>query len=70
MDCDARRYLWELHRAADAIATFTSGLDVRTVAATEMIHSAVARKFEIIGESFETALEARPGSGPPYSRRA
>jgi uncharacterized protein with HEPN domain len=48
---DARSYLWDIQRAADAILKFTAGLDVETYAETEVVHSAVERKFEIIGEA-------------------
>ena len=51
MHRDARAYLWDIQKAADAILTFTAGLDAQTYAETEVVHSAVERKFEIIGEA-------------------
>jgi len=48
---DARAYLWDIQNAADAILMFVAGLDARTYAETEIVHSAVERKFEIIGEA-------------------
>jgi uncharacterized protein with HEPN domain len=48
---DARAYLWDARHAADAILGFIAGLDVHTYATTEVVHSAVERKFEIIGEA-------------------
>jgi uncharacterized protein with HEPN domain len=48
---DARSHLWDVQQAADAIIGFIAGLDVRTYAETEVVHSAVERKFEIIGEA-------------------
>jgi uncharacterized protein with HEPN domain len=51
MQRDARAFLWDIQQAADAIQRFVAGLDVRTYAETELVHSAVERKFEIIGEA-------------------
>jgi uncharacterized protein with HEPN domain len=51
MPRDSRSYLWDVRQAADAILGFTAGLDVQTYAETEIVHSAVERKFEIIGEA-------------------
>jgi uncharacterized protein with HEPN domain len=60
MQRDARSYLWDIQRAADAIVKFIAGLDAETYAATEVIHSAVERKFEIIGEAFSQLLKLDP----------
>ncbi len=51
MHRDARSYLWDIQRAGDAIPIFTTGLDMEAYAETEVVHSAVERKFEIIGEA-------------------
>jgi uncharacterized protein with HEPN domain len=51
MQRDARAFLWDIQQAADAILRFIAGLDIRTYAETELVHSAVERKFEIIGEA-------------------
>ena len=51
MPRDSRSYLWDVRQAADAILGFIAGLDVQTYAETEIVHSAVERKFEIIGEA-------------------
>ncbi len=47
---DVRSYRWDAQQAADAIQNFIAGLEVQTDAKTEVVHSAVERKFEIIGE--------------------
>jgi uncharacterized protein with HEPN domain len=47
---DPRSYLWDVLDAAKAIANFVSDLDAETYEASELVHSAVERKFEIIGE--------------------
>jgi uncharacterized protein with HEPN domain len=57
---DARAYLWDVQHAADAILRFVAGLDVQTYAATEVVHSAVERKFEIIGEALSQLSKLDP----------
>lgn len=65
MQRDPRAYLWDVREAAQAIQTFVAGLDATAYAATPLVHSAVERKFEIIGESLsqlaklDAALAAR-----------
>lgn len=51
MPPDARTYLWHILSASDAIARFVEGMDADRYAASEMVYSAVERKFEIIGEA-------------------
>ena len=51
MERDPRAYLWEVPQAAEAILTFTAGLDFAAYAQSELVRSAVERKFEIIGEA-------------------
>jgi uncharacterized protein with HEPN domain len=70
MPHDVRAYLWDIQSAADAIEQFTAGLDMQAYVATELVQSAVERKFEIIGEAMghlsklDPALAARiPDSG-------
>jgi uncharacterized protein with HEPN domain len=57
---DARAHLWDVQQAADAILRFIAGLDVQTYAATEVVHSAVERKFEIIGEALSQLSKLDP----------
>jgi len=51
MERDPRAYLWEVQQAAKAILEFTKGLDFAAYAQSNLIQSAVERKFEIIGEA-------------------
>ena len=58
MHHDARNYLFDVCDAADAILAFTSGVDFVGYAASPLIHSAVERKFEIIGEALKRLSKA------------
>lgn len=51
MQRDPRAYLWDVREAAKAILDFVAGLDASLYANTPIVHSAVERKFEIIGEA-------------------
>ena len=64
MQRDARSYLWDVQQAAGAIIGFIAGLDVRTYAETEVVHSAVERKFEIIGEALSQLPKLDPVGTP------
>jgi uncharacterized protein with HEPN domain len=57
---DARAFLWDVQQAADTILRFISGLDVRSYAEAELVHSAVERKFEIIGEALSQITKLDP----------
>ena len=57
---DAQTYLWDIHNAADAILRFVAGLDVQAFAETEVVHAAVERKFEIIGEAMSQLAKLDP----------
>jgi uncharacterized protein with HEPN domain len=60
MDRDARSYLWDIQDAANAIGRFTSGLNAGTFAENEVVHAAVERKFEIIGEALNQPSKLDP----------
>ncbi len=60
MQRDARAYLWDVLSAADAIHRFVAGVDASTYSEAEVIHSAVERKFEIIGEALGQLLKLDP----------
>lgn len=60
MPRDARAYLWDVARAAEAIEQFVAGLDVESYAASELVHSAVERKFEVIGEALGQLAKLDP----------
>jgi uncharacterized protein with HEPN domain len=57
---DSRSYLWNVLHSAKAIAGFVSGVDVETYETSEIVHSAVERKFEIIGEALNLLAKADP----------
>lgn len=58
MQRDPRTWLWDVREAAQAIASFVVGLDVNTYAQSELVHSAVERKFEVIGEALNQLSKA------------
>ncbi len=60
MQHDSRAYLWDVRQAADAILDFVAGLDLKTYAETRVIHSAVERQFQIIGEALNQLSKGDP----------
>lgn len=48
---DPRAFLWDALSAAEAIQGFVLACDAQQYANDEMRHSAVERKFEVIGEA-------------------
>lgn len=48
---DPRSLLWDIAEAAAAIDGFIEGLDLDDYAQSPLVHSAVERRFEIIGEA-------------------
>ena len=48
---DPRALLWDIAEAAAVIDRFTEALELDAYAASPLVHSAVERKFEIIGEA-------------------
>jgi uncharacterized protein with HEPN domain len=57
---DPRSFLWDVQQAGEAIAGFTAGLDAETFVADDMAHTAVERKFEIIGEALSQLAKTDP----------
>lgn len=51
MQRDARAFLWDIREAATAIQSFIAGVEFPAYADSPLLHSAVERKFEIIGEA-------------------
>jgi len=51
MERDARAFLWDAHRAAQAIDDFTRGKSFDDFTRDLLLRSAVERQFEIIGEA-------------------
>jgi len=60
MPHDPRAYLWDAREAADAILGFVAGVDLDTYAAKSLLHSAVERKFEVIGEALNQLSKTDP----------
>lgn len=48
---DSRAYLWGVRQAADAVREFVEGMNPTTYVDSEVIHAAVQRAFQIIGEA-------------------
>jgi len=65
MQRDPRAFLWDVREAAQAIQSFTTGLDVKGYVSNELVQAAVERKFEVIGEALnqlaklDSAMAAR-----------
>lgn len=51
MRLEAKKYLFDIQRAAALIAEFTSGLSLEEYQRRPMVRAAVEREFEIIGEA-------------------
>ncbi len=60
MQRDSRSYLWDVREAGAAIISFTSDTDFKTYESSPLIHSAVERKFEVIGEALNLLSKADP----------
>jgi uncharacterized protein with HEPN domain len=63
MERDPRSWLWDVIEAARAIESFVGGLDAAAYASQPLVHSAVERKFEIIGEALNQLSKAHPALG-------
>lgn len=57
---DPRAYLWDVREAANAIVEFTDGISEASYAASAITHSAVERKFEVIGEALNLLSKSDP----------
>ncbi|MFA7242559.1 MAG: HepT-like ribonuclease domain-containing protein [Sulfuricellaceae bacterium] len=57
---DPCAYLWDAREACDAIREFVAGVDLHTYMETPLLHSAVERKFEIIGEALNQLSKVDP----------
>jgi uncharacterized protein with HEPN domain len=60
MPRDPRALLWDVQQVGEAIAEFIAGLDERAYAESELVHSAVERKFAIIGEALNQLSKLAP----------
>ncbi len=65
MRLEARKYLFDIERAAGLVAQFTAGTEFADYEQDDMLRSAVERQFEVIGEALsqlyklDAALAAR-----------
>lgn len=57
---EAHAFLWDAREAARAIQSFVQGIDAAAYASTPLVHSAVERKFEIIGEALNQLAKVDP----------
>lgn len=57
---DARLYLRDVIEASDAIARFVKGADEVSYQQDELLHSAVERKFEIVGGALSQLSKLDP----------
>ena len=62
MQRDPRAWLWDVQEAARAIQVFVADLDATSYAASELVRSAVERKFEVIGEALNQLSKADPAA--------
>lgn len=67
---DPRAFLWDALGAAEAIQTFVQGHDAQHYAVNELLHSAVERKFEIIGEALGQLAKTDEGLAAQVPRLA
>lgn len=51
MRLEAKKYLYDIHQAADRVAAFTAGKRFADYEGDAMLRAAVERQFEIIGEA-------------------
>ena len=60
MKRDAREFLWDIEQAASAISSFVDGMDSTAYSRSDVVRSAVERKFEIIGEALAQLAKIDP----------
>ncbi|WP_234263316.1 HepT-like ribonuclease domain-containing protein [Hydrogenophaga sp. NFH-34] len=71
MQRDPRVFLWDVREAAQAIQSFTAGLDVKGYVGNELVQAAVERKFEVIGEALNQLAKLDAAHDPqPHARAA
>jgi uncharacterized protein with HEPN domain len=57
MRLEAKKYLFDIQRAAALIAEFTSGLCLEEYQTRPMVRAAVEREFEIVGEAIAQLIK-------------
>jgi uncharacterized protein with HEPN domain len=70
MPRDPRAFLWDALSAGKAIQSFVAGRDALEYSANELLHSAVERKFEIIGEALGQLAKLDPALAAQVPRLA
>ena len=60
MQRDARCYLWDALRAAEAVQSFLRGRTFETFVEDDLLRSAVERQLEIIGEALSRLAKVDP----------
>jgi uncharacterized protein with HEPN domain len=60
MQHDARCYLWDALKAADAVQTFLGGKSYEAFVEDDLVQSAVERQLEIIGEALSRLGKVDP----------
>ena len=63
MPRDPRAFLWDVRQAADKIAQFIEGKSSEEYSSDALLHSAVERQLEIIGEALNQLDKSAPGAG-------
>lgn len=60
MRLEARKYLYDMSRAAEALAEFTARKSFTEYQADALLRSAVERQFEIVGEAMNRLAKIEP----------
>lgn len=60
MDRDPRLYLTDVVDAADAVASYTDGMDLTAYEADRLVRDAVERRLEIVGEALSRLSRYAP----------
>lgn len=60
MQPESRKLLWDALQAAELIERFLSGQSFESYAGDDLVHSAVERKLEIIGEALVQLRQREP----------
>ena len=60
MPRDPRAFLWDVRQAADSIAEFIRGRTEAQYSTDALLHSAVERQLEIIGEALNQLHKSEP----------
>ena len=64
---EIRKYLYDIQQACELLNDFTAGKALTDYAANAMLHAAVERQFEIIGEALNQMLKRAPALAPRLS---